>query len=107
MIDRAVAQVLGGETISDFQGLRHLAPVTEAGGLHRHGVAGVLGGRRAAADPLNTAVTAFPRQHRSGLAARMTTSSVADLALLQSRHSTTSGACAAHNPSRTPIRLRL
>ena len=27
LIDMAVAQVLGGEAISDFQGLRHLAPV--------------------------------------------------------------------------------
>jgi hypothetical protein len=27
LIDRAVAQVLGGEKIRDFQGLRHLAPV--------------------------------------------------------------------------------
>jgi hypothetical protein len=26
--DRAVAQILGAEAISDFQGLRHLAPVT-------------------------------------------------------------------------------
>jgi len=28
LIDLAVAQILGGEAISDFQGLRHLAPVT-------------------------------------------------------------------------------
>jgi hypothetical protein len=27
LIDLAVAQILGGEAISDFQGLRHLAPV--------------------------------------------------------------------------------
>jgi hypothetical protein len=27
LIDLAVPQVLGGEAISDFQGLRHLAPV--------------------------------------------------------------------------------
>jgi hypothetical protein len=27
LVDLAVAQVLGGEAISDFQGLRHLAPV--------------------------------------------------------------------------------
>jgi hypothetical protein len=30
LIDLAVAQVLGGEAISDFQGLRHLAPVIGA-----------------------------------------------------------------------------
>jgi len=28
LIDMAVAQILGGEAISDFQGLRHLGPVT-------------------------------------------------------------------------------
>jgi DDE family transposase len=28
LVDLAVAQILGGEAISDFQGLRHLAPVT-------------------------------------------------------------------------------
>lgn len=27
LIDLAVAQILGGEAISDFQGMRHLAPV--------------------------------------------------------------------------------
>src|SRR4051794_41671354 len=27
LIDLAIAQLLGGEAISDFQGLRHLAPV--------------------------------------------------------------------------------
>ena len=27
LIDMAVAQILGGEAISDFQGMRHLAPV--------------------------------------------------------------------------------
>lgn len=27
LIDLAVAQILGGEAISDFQGLRHLRPV--------------------------------------------------------------------------------
>ena len=28
LVDLAVTQVLGGEAISDFQGLRHLGPVT-------------------------------------------------------------------------------
>jgi hypothetical protein len=28
LIDMALTQVLGGEAISDFQGLRHLAPVS-------------------------------------------------------------------------------
>ena len=28
LVDMAVAQILGGEAISDFQGLRHLGPVT-------------------------------------------------------------------------------
>ena len=27
LIDMAVAQILGGEAISDFQGVQHLAPV--------------------------------------------------------------------------------
>jgi len=30
LIDLAVAQILGGEAISDFQGLRHLGPVIGA-----------------------------------------------------------------------------
>ena len=66
LIDMALVQVLGGEAISDFQGLRHLAPVigpvastptvwralSEAGPLQLA--------------QLNTAVTSF-RRHWWGL----------------------------------------
>ena len=70
LIDLAVAQVLGGEAISDFQGLRHLAPVigpvpstptvwralSEVGELQRRRV--------------NAAVTSFRRHWWGLLAAR-------------------------------------
>jgi len=49
LIDMAVAQILGGEAISDFQGVQHLAPGDRAGGLDPHGVAGTVRGWRAAA----------------------------------------------------------
>jgi len=70
LIDLAVTQILGGEAISDFQGLRHLAPVTGP-------VASTPTVWRALSEAgelqltrLNTAVTAFRRQWWGLLAAR-------------------------------------
>ena len=51
LVDLAVAQLLGGEAISDFQGLRHLAPVIGPVPVDPDGVAGPGRGRRAAAGP--------------------------------------------------------
>jgi Transposase DDE domain group 1 len=70
LIDLAVAQVLGGEAISDFQGLRHLAPVI--GPVPSNPtvwrVLGEVGELQLTR--LNTAVTAFRRHWWSLLAAR-------------------------------------
>jgi hypothetical protein len=51
LVDLAVTQILGGEAISDFQGLRHLAPVIGPIPSTPDGVAGHGGGRRAATGP--------------------------------------------------------
>ena len=51
LVDLAVTQILGGEAISDFQGLRHLAPVIGPVPVDPDGVAGPGGGRPAAAGP--------------------------------------------------------